>query len=149
MKGRKENKMSEQIKIEDSVKTYDLVNSEGELLCQISFNPSDVNILKRHAKIQRDLEKLKLSLKDSSGENTAEEFEQLDSIVYEKIDYLLNARVSEKIFSIMGPVSPLASGQFFMEHILEVIGQIIEREQDTKIKKMRAKIDKYTKKYHN
>lgn len=149
MKGRKENKMSEQIRVDDSIKTYDLVNSEGALLCQISFNPSDVNILKRHAEIQKDLEKLKLSLKDSSGENTAEEFEQLDSIIYEKIDYLLNAHVSEKIFSIMGPFSPLASGQFFMEHILEVIGRIIEKEQEVKIKKMREKIDKYTKKYHN
>ena len=139
----------EQIKIEDSVKTYDLVNSQGELLCQISFNPSDVNILKRHAEIQKDLEKLKLSLKDSSGKNTAEEFEQLDSIIYEKIDYLLNAHVSEKIFSIMGPFSPLTSGQFFMEHILEVIAGIIEKETGEKTKKMRAKIDKYTKKYHN
>lgn len=74
MKGRKENKMSEQIRVDDSLRTYDLVNGAGELLCQISFNPSDVNILKRHAEIQKSLEGLKLSLKDSSGENTAEEF---------------------------------------------------------------------------
>lgn len=150
MKGRKENKMSEQIKIDSGLKTYNVVDEDGRLFCQITFNPSDTGIAKRYEEVKRRLFVLRNgSSKKSKKKSIAEQLNELNAIVYEQIDYLLNANVSETIFSIMGPFSPLPSGQFFFENILESICQIIREESKINTAKVEEKISKYTKKYHN
>lgn len=141
--------MSKQIKIEDGLKTYDLVNKKGELLCQITFNPSDTDIVRRHEEVTKQLNKLKNDvMKRGRKKKFVDELEEIDNIVYEKIDYLFDAKIAESIFSIMGPFSPLASGQFFVEHILDVLTKIMMEENEGLAKKMESKISKYTTKYH-
>ena len=141
--------MSEQIKIDSGLKTYDLVNLDGKLLGQLTFNPSDVNIVKRHAEVMRQLEELKKNFNKNVKESSiSEDLAELDRIVYEKVDYLLNADVSKTLFSIMGPFSPLASGQFFIENVMDAIGKVIQAESAKKAEKVRQKINKHTAKYH-
>ena len=141
--------MSEQIKVVDGSKTYDLVNQEGKLLGQLTFNPSDTNILERHAEVMKQLNKLKEDFGKTVRKTTVnEDIAEIDRIVYEKIDYLLNADVSKTLFSIMGPFSPLANGQFFVENVMDAIGNVIQADTEKQSKKIRQKIDKHTAKYH-
>lgn len=141
--------MSEQIKVADGAKTYDLVNQEGKLLGQLTFNPSDTNILERHAEVMKQLNKLKEDFGKTVRKTTVnEDIAEIDRIVYEKIDYLLNADVSKTLFSIMGPFSPLANGQFFVENVMDAIGNVIQADTEKQSKKIRQKIDKHTAKYH-
>ena len=49
----------------------------------------------------------------------------------------------------MGPFSPLARGQFFVEHIMDVLAKVIAEENNGFAKKMQDKICKHTSKYHN
>ena len=142
--------MSEQIKIDNGLKTYSLVNEKGDLLCEISFNPTDTDIVKRYEEVKKDLNRLKNNaMKSGRKKNFVDELNEIDSIVYEKIDYLFNAKISESIFSIMGPFSPLARGQFFVEHIMDVLAKVIAEENNGFAKKMQDKICKHTSKYHN
>ncbi len=146
--GRKDNNMSEQIKVSNGTKTYDLVNEEGKVLGQLTFNPSDTNILERHAEVIRQLDKMKVDFSKSVRKTTiTEDLEEIDRIVYEKIDYLLNADVSKTLFSVMGPFSLLANGQFYVEHVLDVLGKVIQKDGNAKAKKINDKIKKYTAKY--
>lgn len=141
--------MSEQIKIDNGLKTYDLVNLDGKLLGQLTFNPSDVNIVKRHTEVMRQLTELKKNFNKNVKESTiSEDLAELDRIVYEKVDYLLGADVSKTIFSIMGPFSPLDNGQFFIENVMDAIGKVIQSESAKKAEKVRQKINKHTAKYH-
>lgn len=142
--------MSEQIKIDSGLKTYDVVDKERRLLCQITFNPSDTGIAKRYEEVKRRLFVLKNDFsKKAKKKSILEQLNELDAIVYEQVDYLLDAKVSESIFSIMGPFSPLPSGQFFFENVLAAISQIIQSESGQNVEKVREKVSKYTKKYHN
>lgn len=148
--GRKEFFMNEQITITSGLKTYDLVNEKKELLGQITFNPSDMNIVNRHQEVIKSLNELKKELSNKSENKSAyEQIEELDNIVYEKFDYLFGAKVSDVIFSIMGPFSVLESGQLFFEHVLNAISAVIEADANKKAKKALSKIKKYTQKYHN
>ena len=141
--------MSEQIKVADGSKTYDLVNQEGKLLGQLTFNPSDTNILERHAEVMKQLNKLKEDFGKTVRKTTVnEDIAEIDRIVYEKIDYLLNADVSKTLFSIMGPFSTLANGQFFVENVMDAIGNVMQADTEKQSKKIRQKIDKHTAKYH-
>lgn len=141
--------MGNVIKIDDGLKTYDIQNLDGKVLGSFSFNPSDTNIIHRHAEVVEALEKLELDISTNEEEiNLDEAFKAFEKVVYEKINYLLNADVAKDFFSIMGPFSPLASGQFFVESVINAIGQAIQAETGERVKKINSKINKHTSKYH-
>ena len=141
--------MANKIVINDGYKTYDIENQDGKLLGQFSFNPSDTNIIHRYAEVVEALETLELDISAKKDETSLDEaFKAVESVVYEKINYLLNADVAENFFSIMGPFSPLASGQYFIESVIDAIGQAISAETGERVKKINSKIKKHTSKYH-
>lgn len=141
--------MANKIIIDDGLKTYDIENKDGKLLGQFSFNPSDTNIIHRHAEVVEALEKLETEISAKVDKNNLDEsFKAFESIVFEKINYLLNADVAENFFSIMGPFTPLASGQYFIETVIDAIGQAISAEIGARVKKINSKIQKHTSKYH-
>ena len=141
--------MGNKIVIDDGYKTYDIVNKEGRLLGQFSFNPSDTGIIHRHAEVVKSLEELKMSISSNDEKNSLDEaLKEVEAVIYEKINYLLDADVAESFFSIMGPLSPLASGQYYIESVLDAIGQAIQAETGERVKKINRKISKHTSKYH-
>lgn len=141
--------MGNVIRINDGYKTYDIVNQDGKLLGQFSFNPSDTNIIHRHAEVVEALEKLEMEISAKEEEKSLDKaFKEIEAVVYEKINYLLNADVADNFFSIMGPFSPLASGQYFIESVIDAIGQAISAETGVRVKKINSKIQKHTSKYH-
>lgn len=135
---------SKDLIIESGLVTYNIKDSEGREFGEFTFNPSDTDIVKRYGKVIEKLEKLEIP-EDMAGEN---QIEEIDKVIYEEIDYLLNTNVSEAFFSIMGPFSPLASGKFFVESVLDAIGQAIENETGERVQKIAGKIKKHTLKYH-
>lgn len=137
--------MANKIVINDGYKTYDIENQDGKLLGQFSFNPADTNIVKRHAKVVERLENLEIS---ENKDDLVKSLDDIEKVIYEEINYLLDADVAESFFSIMGPLSPLASGQFFIESVLDAIGQAIQAETGERVKKINGKINKHTSKYH-
>lgn len=141
--------MAERIIIDDGLKTYEIANKEGKVFGTFSFNPSDTNIIKRHAEVVAALEKLEMQKPEGETEEKWEDtMQEMEKIVFEKIDYLLNAEVSKDFFSIMGPFSPLASGQYFVESVIDAIGQAIQAETGARVKKIASKVKKHTSKYH-
>ena len=136
--------MENKIVIDDGFKTYDIENQDGKLLGQFSFNPSDTNIVHRHAEVVEALEKLEIP----DGQDLVSTLGEIEKVLYEKINYLLDSDVAESFFSIMGPLSPLANGQFFIETVLDAIGQAIQAETGERVKKINGKIKKHTSKYH-
>lgn len=133
--------------VDSGLCTYDIKDKEGRLLGQFTFNPSDTGIVKRHGKVVEAFEKMEIP--DMSEANIADGLEKLDKFIYEQIDYLLDSKeVAATFFSIMGPLSPLASGQFFVESVLDAIGQAITNETGERVRKIAGKIKKHTSKYH-
>jgi hypothetical protein len=138
---------NKEVIVDSGLCTYDIKDKEGRLLGQFSFNPSDTDIVKRHEKVVSAFEKMEIP--DMNSENLAKGLEKIDSFIYEQINYLLDSKeVAESFFSIMGPLSPLASGQFFVESVLDAIGQAIQNETGERVRKIAGKIKKHTSKYH-
>lgn len=138
--------MGNKIVIDDGYKTYDIENQDGKLLGQFSFNPSDTNIVHRYAEVLEALGKIEFP--ENADEKLEETLEEVEKTIYEKINYLLDADVAGNFFSIMGPLSPLANGQFFIESVLDAIGQAIQKETGERVNKIKGKIKKHTSKYH-
>ena len=98
----------------------------------------------------RELALLKMKFaKRTAKTDMAKMLREADAVVYEKVDYMLNAPVSEKIFSVMGPFSPLENGKFYVEVILKAIAQAIREENEERARQVEEKISKHTEKYIN
>lgn len=120
-----------------------LTNENDEEIGKFSFNPNDLNIIKRYEEVVKKLDSIELS--EDAKED--EIFELTDEIE-KQIDYLLNAKTAKGIFAECNPLTLTESGDFFVEIILEQIGDIVEQVTDKRIKKKQAKIKKATSKYH-
>lgn len=141
--------MGNVVKITDGVKTYDIVNQDDKFLGSFSFNPSDTSIIHRHAEVVEVLEKLEFNISDKKDpKSLSDALREIETVVYEQINYLLDADVAEAFFSIMGPFSPLANGQYFVETVIDAIGQAINSETGARVKKINGRIQKHTSKYH-
>ena len=132
--------------IDSGLVTYDIKDKDGRSFGKFSFNPSDLGIVKRHAEVIEAFSKM--NIPEMNDDDFAKEIEEIDNFICEKIDYLLGAEVSETFFSIMSPLSPLASGQFFVESVIDAIGQAIQNETGERVKKVAGRIKKHTSKYH-
>ena len=140
--------MSNQIIIDDGLKTYELVNKDKKVLGEISFNPTDVNIAKRYEDVVKQLEKINIDVNVEDQELIAKELKKVDEIISKQINYLIGTDIADTLFAIMGPYSLMSSGQFYIEYIMEVIGKIISQETGVRVKKMNKHIQKHTSKYH-
>lgn len=133
-----------QIKINDGSKVYEITNQRGEVLGAFTFIPSDIGVVGRYEHTVKEFEKIQSEMADVSAEKLPEYEERMKK----EIDYLFNADVSGSFFSITSPFTILASGQFYVENVINAVNQIIESETDIRLKRVESKASKYTKKYH-
>ena len=129
------------IVVDDGLKTYTIENKRGDYLGEFTFNPADTNIVKRHEEVIDFLNSVNLE------EYSDGKISDLEDVLKSKIDYLLNADTSETFFKICGPMTPLVSGETFVENIIAAIGLVIEKEMGVRMKKANDRISKYTQKY--
>lgn len=119
------------------------IDDKGEIIGKFRFNPNDPDIVKRYEKVA-----------DALNGITVPDDAEMDDIfkitdeLKEQIDYLLNYKASEELFSKCNPMTLTASGDFYIENVIDGIAGLIEKTTDTRLKKKKAKIQKATAKYH-
>lgn len=136
--------MAERITVVTGKKTYEIADTEGNVLGTFSFVPTDVSILERYKSVAEYFRKVSEEIKERDVEETIAE---LEKGIREKIDYMFDAPVSESFFSITSPLTLLEDGGTFAEHIVGVVGQVIENEMKDHKLKHEKRVEKYTAKY--
>lgn len=125
-------------------------NINGDPNRTIRFNPTDIAIIERAQKVKKEigkeLEKLDtLDIKDD--EAMAEAVEEVNRIIKEKINYIFGNDVSEIVFGLQSPLAS-ANGTTLAERFIAAALPIIQREIDDENKKSKARVSKYTERYH-
>lgn len=138
--------MSNVIKINDGSEVFDIVNQRGELFGQFTFIPSDFDLVKRYDETVKAFEQMQAEL-NSADNPSMDIIKELDRKMGEQVDYLFNAQVADKFFSITSPFTILNSGQFFVENVINAIRGVIEEKRDVKLKAVQSHVQKYTQKY--
>lgn len=148
--------MSDIILSQDILETIRIKDYTGKVLSEFSFNPSDANIVERYDSFVNQFEDLekeileyeKLNAKDKTYEASKEKLRLVNKKIHDGFNYLLNTEAADSIFSVMGALSPLPSGDYYMTFILEQIGKKIQNATGARISVVNSKIKKYTGKYH-
>lgn len=132
------------IVVDDGSKVYTIENKRGKVLGKFEFRPTDTNIVKRYEEVVDFYNSYQLPENPTETDmRTAEEE------IMNRISYLVGADAKEAFFSILGAFSPLANGELFVENVLSSIAKVIEREINTRTKKVQSRMNKYVVKYHN
>ncbi len=139
--------MGKKLVLDTGLKTYDVEDKEGNFLFSISFNPADTNIVHRYNEVVESLEKISNEV-PGVEEDLKAGLDYLDELVYEKVNYLLNADVSKQFFSVMGPFTPMENGNYYLESVLDAVAKVIQIEIGERVKKINSKVKKHTSKYH-
>ena len=134
----------EKVVVQTGAKTYQITDQDGNDLGVFRFIPSDAGILKRYKEAAAFFTGINDKIKDKDFE---EILPDLEKEAGEKIDLLFGAPVSESFFKITSPFTILDSGEMFAEHIITVIGGIIEKELNAREKAQQERMKKYTEKY--
>ena len=128
--------------IDDGSKVYNIKNKQGKMLGRFEFRPSDTNIVKRYEEVAEFFNNFTVP------EDTEQTMQAAEKEMTEKMSYLIGGDSEEAFFSIMGPFSALASGELFIENVLNAIAKVIEKEMSVRTKKVQRRMNKYVAKYH-
>jgi hypothetical protein len=132
---------SNDIIIDDGLKTYYIKNKQGHVYGKFDFRPSDTNLISRYDEVVEHLNSF------STPENEPADIKKVENMVADELSYLIGSDSKESFFSILGPFSPLASGKLFFEEVVDAIGRVIETETEHRAKKVRTRMNKYVTKY--
>lgn len=144
--------MSDIILSKDVYENVCIKKHDGTILSSFSFNPSDANITDRFEEFAAGMEELEIIIseyeKEKDYKKTKEMLKKINEAIYQKVNGLLNEDVAKDIFKVMGPLSPLPSGDYYFTFIVEQIGIKIQNATGQRVKKIEMKVKKHTKKYH-
>lgn len=130
--------------IDDGTKVFPIYNKAKKRLGEFVFAPSDTNIVDRYKEVQSYIENMKLE----DYPDNEEGLRKMEDEIVKQMDYLTKADAREAFFTILGPLTPLYNGDFFFENVLNAIASVISSEMKVRLERSKAKIGKYTEKYH-
>lgn len=136
---------AKQIQTNVKAAEYEFLDAGGNILFTIRFNP-DLDIARRYNKTVDFLNKMFANV--GNDEKSADVFFDKCDELREELNELFNCDIATPIFSVMNPFTPLESGKFYIEEIMEKLGDIVEAEFDTRVKRVQSRQNKYTAKYH-
>lgn len=137
------------IRIDDGSKVYDIENMRGEVIGQFTFVPSDMGIIERYEHTIGVFENLQGKLNGNESDvDLLQVKREAETEIKEAIDYLFNADVSGSFFESKSPFTPLESGEFCVENVINAVRAVIELETGKRLGKAKTRASKYTQKYH-
>jgi len=134
------------IVVDRGLEEYTIEDKNGAVLGKFEMNPSDAEMIKRYEQVVEAVAHIADDVDESN--DVVDILDELEKQLSKQIDYLFNSNVSQSFFSITSPFTVLASGEFYVENVLNAVGGLIEAETGKRFKKIQTKISKYTSKYH-
>lgn len=137
--------------LDDGTKEITLTNLYGRVICTLHIRTSDISIFDRYNDLIHDLDSLVQPLKALSikadGTSTLEEdikkLKAVEEVIKRKIDTLLDTDgEADAIFATRNPFSSVG-GRFFVENVLDVLGNVIAQGVQEEAQKAQKRMAKY------
>lgn len=140
--------------IDDGTREITLVNPYGMLICKIHFRPSDISIMDRYNQLTADFDKIiapiaktNIQPDGTASENATDEewaaLKEVESTLIQRINALLDTKDAGEIFKTRNAFSSVG-GTFFVERVLDAIGNVILAYMQEETELSKARIAKYT-----
>lgn len=139
------------LEVDTGLVEIELKDVSGKVLGSFEFSPTDSDIVNRYKDVVKAFNEVEapasLFSEDADEEETDSFQIYFSNLIREQFDYLLAHKVSDRIFATCGPLTLLENGDFFFEHVIEGLGdliaKIVEKRIDVKLEKIRSAVAKY------
>lgn len=137
--------------VDDGTREVTLVNTYGKVICRIHFRTGELAIMDRFNELTADLPKIVEPLErvDMNADGSAVDndegwavVKQVESAIKQRINALLDTDEADKIFETRSPFSSIG-GVFFVEHVLNALGEAITAQIKEEAALSQARIAKY------
>lgn len=137
--------------LDDGTKEITLVNPYGRVIAKLHIRTADISILDRFNALMKDFSSITKPLEDISlnADGTVEfdrdwaKVKKVEGLLIQKINALFDMDDANDLFATRNPFSSV-NGRFFVENVLEVLGNVINRAVEEEAKLARARTEKYT-----
>lgn len=141
------------ITVDDGLVEVPVKNKHGDQIGVFYFRPTDVGIIDRFNSMVADFDKIVEPVEnininpdgtaDEEDAATVSALKQAEERLYEAFNKLFGGNFAEAFFAKMHPFSPVG-GKFYAENALEAVGAFLSAQFDAEIKKVNARVTKYT-----
>lgn len=139
--------------VDDGTREVTLVNTYGKVICKIHFRTGELAIMDRFnalvddmPKIIEPLNRININADGSTEENDNRSWavlKQVEGTLKQRINTLLDMDEAEEIFKTRSPFSSIG-GVFFVERVLNALGDAITAQIEEETKLTQARIAPYT-----
>lgn len=126
-----------EIRVNTGKVTVPVIDSDGEELGRITFNPADADILRRYKATLEALNKITIP-----SNPTEDEILAISDELKRQMDVLFAYPVSEGLFAKCNPLTFTDSGDFYIETVINGIGVLLEQITKQRVAEKKAKIRK-------
>lgn len=139
--------------VDDGSVRVPIKNKQGDEIGVFFFRPTDVGIVDRFNSMVSDFDQITAPLEsvninpdgtvDEKNEAEFKAMQEAEQNLYAACDKLFGGNMAEAFFGKMHPFSPI-NGRFYCENALEAVGNYISRQFAREVKKVNARVERYT-----
>lgn len=138
--------------VDDGTREIVLANSFGKEICKVYFRPADLSIMDRYNALRGDFEDIikplaDMDIKNDGSAGTDEDWakiKQVETELKKRINNLFDMEEADAIFASRNPFSSVG-GKFFVQHVIEALGGVIEQAMAEELKTSEQHVKKYLK----
>ena len=131
-----------ELKIDRGIKSYDIVDADGQTVGTIRFNPSDPGFVARWDTLVQELNSFRTDI--SLAETLT-----LDAAIKEKFDYAFGSPVSGVLFGGLSCLALCEDGRLVFEHVLDALRPLIEESLTAAAKAAQERLQQHTEAYQD
>ena len=141
------------IVVDDGSIKVPITNKQGDEIGVFYFRPTDIGIIDRFNTVAEEFDAITAPLAnlsinpdgtvDATDEEESAALKEAENNLYAACDKLFGGNMSEAFFGKMHPFSPI-NGHFYCENALEAVGKFISKQFEREVKKIDARVSKYT-----
>lgn len=136
--------------LDDGTKEITLVNPFGKVIARLHIRTADISILDRYNALMKDFSSITKPLADISlnADGTVEfdkdwaKMKKVEGQLIQKINALFDMDDANELFATRNPFSSVG-GKFFVERVLETLGQVVGQAVEEEAKLSAARTAKY------
>lgn len=137
--------------VDDGTREVTLVNTYNKVICRLHFRTGELAIMDRFNALTEDLPKIVEPLErinltpDGNTEENGDSWailKQVEGSIKQRINALLDMDEADEIFKTRSPFSSIG-GVFFVEHVLNALGDAITAQIKEEAALSQARIAKY------
>lgn len=138
--------------IDDGTKEFTFTNRYGDEIGKMHFRGGDISILDRYNMLLTDFDKIvaplsEITMKDdgtSSVDSDWSIIKKVEADLIERINAIFDSRDAQNLFTNRNAFSTI-NGEFYVEKVIEALGNVVAQEMTEENNKARKRLDKYTK----